>query len=201
MIPESYKISKIDCKTAKEYIHKNHYSKGSHNGPSPNYGLFDGDNLIGCLMFATPCSENVRRSLFGEEYKNSVVELHRLHILDITPKNTESWFVSRCLKLLSIDRPGTLGVISFADPTEGHKGTIYQACNFIQDGLSSKARFYLDQTGRLRHPRQAGINITLTRAKELGWVPTQRLGKHRYIYLLNRKAKYLYKQHKSTNRT
>jgi len=192
MIPLSYKVVKIDTKTAKEYIHANHYSKGSHNGPSPCYGLFDDTKLIGVLMFATPCSENVRASLFGEEYKNSVVELHRLHILDVTPRNTETWFIAKCLKLLQKDRPQTLGVISFADSTEGHSGTIYKASNFIYAGMTGKARFYVDQTGRLRHPRQAGVNISVGKAAEMGWVPVIREGKHRYIYLLNKTAKRLF---------
>ena len=99
-----YEVRKISAKEAKEYIHKNHYSKGSHNGPSPCYGLFEKENLIGAMMFATPCSENVRSSIFGKEHKDNVTELHRLHILDITPKNTESWFIARCLKQLKIDR-------------------------------------------------------------------------------------------------
>ena len=76
-----YTIEKITTKLAKEYIHKNHYSHGSHNGPSPCYGLFDESSLIGVCMFATPCSENVRSSVFGKEYKDHVTELHRLHIL------------------------------------------------------------------------------------------------------------------------
>ena len=83
---------------AKEYIIEHHYSHGCHNGPSPCYGLFEKEKLIGVLMFATPCSENVRSSVFGKEYKDSITELHRLHILDCTPSNTESWFISQCFK-------------------------------------------------------------------------------------------------------
>jgi hypothetical protein len=196
MIPSTYHVRKIDTKTAKSYIHTNHYSKGSHNGPSPCYGLFDNENLIGVLMFATPCSENVRASLFGPYYKDCVIELHRLHILDVTPKNTETWFIARCFQLLKTDRPQTLGIISFADPTEGHVGTIYRAANFIQDGQSSKTRFYIDDTGRLRHPRQNGKNISLDEAKKKGWTVSMRQGKNRYIYLLNKTARKLYEKHK-----
>ena len=61
---KDYKVNRIPCKLAKEYIIKHHYSHGCHNAPSPCYGLFDGKNLIGVLMFATPCSEAVRASLW-----------------------------------------------------------------------------------------------------------------------------------------
>lgn len=179
-----YSVKKIPCKQAKEYIIANHYSHGCHNAPSPCYGLFDKDNLIGVLMFATPCSEAVRSSLWGEQFKNRVVELHRLHILDITPKNTESWFISKCLKMLKKDRPKTKGVISFADTTQGHQGTIYQATNFYYIGKTSSATFYLDESGRLRHPRQNGINISTEDAKSRGWKPVKRFAKNRYLYII-----------------
>jgi hypothetical protein len=180
----NYTVKKIPCKLAKEYIKKNHYSHGCHNGPSPCYGLFDGENLIGCLMFATPCSENVRASIFGEEYKDWVIELHRLHILDCTPKNTESWFISRCLKLLKQDKPQIKAVLSFSDMTEGHSGVIYKATNAYRLGSTGKAKFYRDKVGRLRHPRQSGINITEEMAKEKGWTPEIREAKNRYLYIL-----------------
>ena len=179
-----YEIKIISSKLAKEYIRKNHYSHGSHNGPSPCFGLYDGENLIGVLMFATPCSENVRSSVFGKEYVDNVTELHRLHIMDCTPKNTESWFISRCLKLLKQMKPRIWAVLSFSDTTEGHDGVIYQATNAYRIGQSSPATFYIDQEGRLRHPHQNGVNITLQMAKDLGWSSTKRLSKNRYMWLL-----------------
>ena len=148
-------------------------------------------------MFATPCSEAVRASLWGEDMKNNVTELHRLHILDCTPKNTESWFISRCLKLLKQDKPQIKGVISFSDTTQGHNGIVYQATNFYFVGKTSKVTFYIDNNGRLRHPRQNGINITKEMAQEKGWKPTIRNSKNRYIYILGnskREHKYLLKK-------
>lgn len=180
----NYEVRKISAKIAKEYLIKNHYSHGCHNGPSPCYGLFDKDELIGALAFATPCSENVRASVFGEKYKDSVIELHRLHIKDVTPRNTESWFISRCLKLLKEDRPQTKAVISFSDSTQGHQGTIYRATGFYYIGHTGNATFYLDENNRLRHPRQNGVNITKEMAKEKGWKPVKRFAKNRYLYIL-----------------
>lgn len=180
----NYEIKRIGCKEAKEYIIKNHYSHGCHNGPSPCYGLFDSQILIGVLMFATPCSENVRSSVFGKEHKDSVTELHRLHILDVTPKNTESWFISRCLNNLKQDKPQIKAVISFSDTTIGHEGTIYKATNAYRIGQTGSATFYLDTSGRLRHPRQCGKNITTEMALSMGWAPVKRGAKNRYLYIL-----------------
>lgn len=179
-----YEVKQIKFSIARDYIKEYHYSHGSHNGASPCFGLYDGEDLIGALMFATPCSERVRASVFGEEYKSNVTELHRLHIKDVTPKNTESWFISRSLKLLKQIKPEIWAVITFADQTEGHTGTIYKATNAYRLGSSTKATFYLDEEGRLRHPRQNGKNISKEEATEKGWKPVKRDGKMRFMWLL-----------------
>ena len=181
---KDYQVKVISCKEGKEYLIKHHYTHGCHNAPSPCIGLFDGVDLIGVCAFACPCSENVRASVFGAEFKDSVTELHRLHILDITPKNTESWFISRALKLLKNVKPKIKAVISFSDTTVGHEGTIYKATNAYRLGQTGRATFYRDSDGRLRHPRQNGVNITLEEAKRRGWEPEKRGAKNRYLYFL-----------------
>lgn len=182
-IPETFTIRKISGKVGKEFIIEHHYSHGCHNGPMC-WGLFREDNLIGVIAFATPGSENVRRSLFGRDHVNKVTELHRLVILDETPTNTESWFIGKALKELKALKPMLWGVVSFADSTEGHVGTIYQATNALYAEMTAPTRFYRDQSGRLRHPRQNGHNVTLAEAAEKGWVAEKRQAKHRYIFLL-----------------
>lgn len=179
-IPDSYRVEKIAGKIGKEYIRENHYSRSCHNGPMC-WGLYDGAELIGVCAFATPASENVRASLFGPDYKDAVTELHRLHIKDVTPTNTESWFIARALRGLKSERPSIRAVISFADSTEGHSGTIYQAMNALYCGNTGRARFWRDGEGRLRHPRQNGHNVTPEEAKSMGWVPEMRDSKYRYV--------------------
>jgi len=186
MIDDNYKVIKINGTLAKEFIHKHHYSKGSHNNPSPNYGLYHNGELIGVLMIANPCSENVKKLIFGLELKNTVRELHRLAIIDETPKNMESWFISKCLKLIRNDRPDLWAIVSFADTTINHTGIIYQASNALYYGKSSPATFYLDGE-RLRHPRQNGVNITKKEAISKGWKPVKRESKNRYLFILGDK--------------
>lgn len=180
---DNYRVEKIPTKLGKEFVKEHHYSHGIHNGPMC-YGMLDGENLVGVLAFATPCSENVCASVFGVDMKRSVTELHRLVLLDEVPKNGESWFISKVLRQFKKDRPDYNAILSFADATQGHVGTIYQATNAIYAGMSGKATFFLDETGRLRHPRQNGHNITKEEADARGWKPVKREGKHRYLYLL-----------------
>jgi hypothetical protein len=176
-------IDKVPSKQGKEYIKTNHYSGSCHNGPMC-WGLFDNELLVGVCAFATPCSENVRSSIFGPEEKSRVTELHRLHTQDYLPKNTTSWFVSRSVKGLMDYRPDIRAIISFADSTEGHIGTIYKALNFEYKGTSSPAWFYRDEKGSLRHPRQNGVNISKEEAAKRSWTREKRDSKFRYLLII-----------------
>lgn len=187
MIGEKYSVQQISGGQGKDFIRKHHYSRSCHNGPMC-WGLFEQGSLIGVLAFATPNSENVRRSVFGPGRESEVTELHRLVVLDGTPTNTESWFIARAIEGLRVYRPQYRAVLSFADGTEGHVGTIYQASNALYLGTTGRARFFRDPEGRLRHPRQNGHNVTLDEAEERGWVPEMREAKHRYLFLIGSPA-------------
>lgn len=144
--------------------------------------------MQGVVAFATPCSEAVRASVFGTEHKDKVTELHRLFTFDNLPTNTETWFIAMGLRGLAEVNPEIRGVVSYADTTEGHLGTVYQASNALYTGTSGKATFYRDQEGRLRHPRQSGVNISRAEASLRGWVPERREAKHRYVFLIGSKS-------------
>ena len=180
---EEYTTRKLGWAEGREFIKANHYSGGCHNGPYM-VGLERDGELVGACAFATPCSENVRKSVFGADKKDWVTELHRLVVLRPHPDNLTSWFVARAMRALVADKPVIKAIISYADQTEGHVGTIYQALGFIYAGSTGRARFYRDSAGVLRHPRQCGVNISLEAAKERGWTSEMRDSKHRYVRLL-----------------
>jgi len=188
-------VSRIDADRGSAFVVEHHYSHGIHNGPMC-WGLFDEDRpadvggfwpeppLVGVIAFATPASEAVRASVWGPEHVNRVTELHRLVVLDEYGRNTESRFIAETLRQLRRERPDLWGVLSFADPTEGHVGVIYQATNALYTGRSARATFYRDRDGRLRHPRQNGVNISAKVAAARGWSVVKREGKHRYLFIL-----------------
>lgn len=181
---EGFNVEKISSKIGKEFIREKHYSKSCHNGPMC-WGLMDKDgNLRGVCAFATPCSENVRASIFGPQDKHRVTELHRLWTDDDLPDNATSWFVTRAIKGLQEYRPDIRAIISFADGTEGHTGAIYKALNFHDCGATGRARFYRDSSGALRHPRQNGVNIDSKEAKRRGRLPEMRDAKHRFLLIV-----------------
>ena len=184
---EGWSVRQIKSSVGREFIRENHYTRTCHNGPMC-WGLFHGDELIGVCAFATPSSEAVRRSVFGAGFEDSVTELHRLFIVDGTPTNSESWFIVRALRGLLEYRPMIRAVLSFADSSEGHTGVIYRATNALFCGTTGRSRFWRDTEGRLRHPRQCGVNITPEMASERGWVGEMRDAKYRYLYLVGTPA-------------
>ena len=193
---EDYVVEQIQSKVGKEFIRKHHYSHSCHNGPMCWGLVHKSRGLVGVIAFATPCSENVRASVYGPDRKNEVTELHRMVILDAEPWGMATWFMSRAIKGLKGYRPAITAVLSFADSTEGHEGTVYRAANFHEVGSTGSATFYRDAEGRLRHPRQNGVNISTQEAKSRGWRPEKRGAKKRFILFVGtpRQKKSLLKQ-------
>jgi hypothetical protein len=181
-----YRVSDISLGRAKEFFTHHHYAKGCGTAPTAAYGLFEGDWLIGALMFQRPGSEATCKAVFGEGFEKSVTGLHRLAILDVTPKNTESWFIARCLARLKRDRPIYHSVLTFADPSAGHTGTIYRASNALYYGMSKREMRYATPDGGRRTRRQCGRNIPVEEALARGWEVAYDPPKFRYCFVLGR---------------
>jgi len=139
---EIKKITRNDCTP---FILEIHYAK---RWPSISYafGLFEGVELIGVVTYGTPPSAPLKRGIAGDEYKHQILELNRL-CLKYNRKNEASKLVGASLKQL----PESI-VVSFADTEQGHKGYVYQACNFMYCGLSAKR-----QAHRLESKRQRAL--------------------------------------------
>lgn len=184
-----YRIEKIRQKMGRKYIIENHYS-GTCIATPICYGIFkEGDkekkeNLKGVIAFACPISENVRASVFGEEYKDMVFELHRMYTEDSTEKNIGSYSISKALKKFKQYKPEIRSVLSFADLAEGHEGTQYQAANAYYTGKTSKETFYKTPDGRLKHRRSGGDLTSPEEAKNKGWDVVKRPAKNRYIWFV-----------------
>lgn len=89
------------------------------------------------------------------------VEIRRMALIDLMPKNSESWFLGKILWFLKKHTEYT-HVISYADLSVGHKGTIYKATNFklIGETLPSKHIFW---KGKRYHPRSLTIDRDYSR--------------------------------------
>lgn len=147
------------------------------------YGLFDNEELIGCVTFGPPASPQVYKSLllWSDKFKSILIELNRLCLRYNRP-NEASFLVGAALRML----PKPKMVISYADSTQKHVGYIYQATNFMYCG-SSGAKDYAFIIDGKRIPRRTicaqGHTNPTTWARENNIEMVREDIKHRYVYL------------------
>jgi hypothetical protein len=177
-----YTIKQIDSKSATKMVVENHYL---HRRASTMfaYGLFDDEEMIGCVIYGKPASNALCVGVCGPEESSKVLELTRLWIKDGTPKNTESFLIGRSLKLLPKDKDI---IVSYAEIGAGHIGVVYQATNWIYTGMSDRhVEWRLDgkSASHSRHlfDEHGGVNGAKAYFGER-LERHERPRKHRYIY-------------------
>jgi hypothetical protein len=186
-------ILAVSNRDALKFYQKHHYTSGLANNVLTfgAYALIDGNfELVACCSFGQPISENLRASIFGVEHVDRVKELQRLARSPECPF-TMSSFVSKSIKLYQQSRsqkllPELWCIISFADSVQSHHGGVYQAMSWLYCGSSTSiVDTFKDQSGRSRHRRQNGVNITKQQAIARGWSHSKvKTTKHRYIKIL-----------------
>lgn len=96
-----------------------------------SYGLFRKSELVGVVTYGVPASPFLCKGICGEKWKNDVIELSRLVLLN-NIKNEASFLVSQSLKLI----PTPKIVVSYADTEQKHLGIVYQATNWLFTGTT-----------------------------------------------------------------
>jgi hypothetical protein len=127
------KVDFISPYLAREVAEREHYM---HRKPQVSFafGLFREDVLVGICVFGIPASRHLQIGVCPSE-PNQVLELNRLWVSDEMPRNSESWFVSRCLAQL----PPYI-IVSYSDTIQGHMGYVYRALNFHYAGWTDMER-------------------------------------------------------------
>lgn len=199
-------LRRISKDSAKALIVKNHYT---HHFSSCRYALgvfyegappnmfFEGvsDKLIGCLTYGHPVSNRAIDSIANGLELDNVLELTRLWIADGYGSNIESYAISQSFWWLKKNAPEVKVLISYADPEQGHTGTIYRATNWLYQGcgyskLMPDYSIKLTESGDWIHSRTVaakwGHKAPESLAKKIGktfW-RKEETSKHRYLYFL-----------------
>lgn len=187
-----YSIELCERKEIVGFVESWHYSKNV-NGLATDYcfKLLDVDgNMIGAMIYGKIAMANVWKKY--AKIETDLIELKRLCCIDNTLKNTESYFIGNTLRWLKKNTK-IKTVISYADTTYHHEGTIYKASNFAHFGMTAKGRVimyegrrYHDKTIRTKYKgKLKPFAVRISKALEEGvaeYVKT--LGKHIYLYKL-----------------
>jgi hypothetical protein len=185
--PRDMQVRPVSAAFARGWIAKHHYTRTFPDSTRFVFGGFYGDALAGIVTYGMGVSLAQYRALLPDIKQGEYVELTRLWSPDGMPRNTESRLIALSLALLP---PEIRLVLSFADPSRGHQGTIYQATNFVYCGQSAGGKMLVDGDGVEKHPRLLGIyrmrqpalaNLsTPDLMRHLGFRYTESSAKHRY---------------------
>jgi hypothetical protein len=128
----------------------------------------------------------------GSEARDCLT-LTRLWLADDLPRNSESQVIGRTIREL---KKGTQikFLLSYADPSQGHLGTIYQATNWLYTGLSEAMPMFDLGDGIPRHSRSLGHSygthsVAYFRVHGIEVSLIEQARKHRYIYFIDLKWK------------
>jgi hypothetical protein len=189
MIKEKYLIKPISYAMAMRIIIENHYLH--RKCPcSFSFGLFDGEDIKGVIVYGTPSSAPLRSGLCGPEEKNNVIELTRLWVCDTVGKNGESFLIGNTIPLVDKEI-----IVSYAEIQQGHLGVVYQATNWIYTGLSAKRTNWTIK-GNDKHCQTIADKYTSVEIREKYgnlFSLVDRPRKHRYVYFnaSKKRKKYL----------
>lgn len=136
---------------AKYAVEHWHYSRRMPAGKTVKVGVWENNKFIGCVIFGRGSTPRIGYP-YGLE-QTEICELVRVALTGhVSPV---SKITAIALKMLKKVSPGTRLVVSYADPSEGHHGGIYQAGNWIYVGDTELEREVIIN-GKAYHRRSAG---------------------------------------------
>lgn len=179
-------IKKISKREAQRLIVDYHYSKVLPKLNKLFLGGFINDDLVAVMTLGWGVRPlHTIRKLFPSLSSKDYWEIGKMCIIDEMPKNTESHFISECIKYVQKHYQKIKLIYTWADGMLGKPGYVYQASNFLYGGFIWTDTYFTNR-GEKVHPRTTGkIGGRPSRAKqkELGF--TQYKGKQfRYVYFI-----------------
>lgn len=173
---------------AKYAVEHWHYSHSLPTPPLVKVGVWEDEQYIGCVLFSRGANNNIGKA-FGLQ-STEIAELTRValtqHIYPV------SRIVAVAIRFLRSQSSGLQLIVSYADPSHGHHGGIYQAGGWTYVGQSPSSVEYIGPDGKQWHGRMVsatgrklvyGQSRTVWRHDQCTPVTVQ--GKHKYLYPLD----------------
>lgn len=141
---DEFFVRAIDRKLANKTIKGNHYSGTIVQGSFVHLGVFMNDEFVGALQFGPAMNPASCSSVVAGTQQDQYLELNRMWLSDVAPRNSESMAVSYSVKFIKRTLPRVKWIQSFADERCGGFGIVYQACSFDFYGMHTNTFWELD---------------------------------------------------------
>lgn len=177
----------IPTLVARQLVRREHYLHSLPGGTKLAFGVFMANRLLGAVTLGVgPANAHC---LVEDAKPEDCLTLTRLWLSDELPRNSESRVIGIILRALR-KHTDLKFLVSYADPSQGHIGTIYQATGWIYTGLSEAMPLYDLGDGVARHSRTLGYAFGSHSTRhfarhgvDVKLVP--QIAKFRYIYFLD----------------
>lgn len=167
-------------KAVKYAVEKWHYSgNAAPRAYDLPFSVFENNEFCGVICYGRGATNNIG-SPYGLK-SGEAIELIRVALNG--KQNFTSQAVGISLKILRNYAPNTKLVVSFADPEQGHFGTIYQATNWLYMGRTIPADEYILNGSRM-HGR-----TYRSKGRPAGATKVKGSSKLRYLYAWDKKLK------------
>lgn len=179
----SYKAARFACLNW-------HYSGSMPAGKLVKVGVWEDDAFIGCVIFARGANKNMLMKYNLDQTEGC--ELARVALTN--HKTPVTKIISVAISMLKDFCPGMKLIVSYADCDQEHLGIIYQAGNWIYDGMSAPMKVFI-VNGKKMHKKSIhslGVKENLKDIRkhlDPNAEAVMNTGKHRYLYPLDRKTR------------
>ena len=130
---QAIRVQPLPFTIAKTILERHHYLHSLPGGTMLAFGAFLNIRLLGAITFGAGPQNAF--SLVEAAKAADCLTLTRLWLSDELPANSESRFMAIAIRAIKkFTRVKFL--VTYADPSQGHLGTIYQATGWLYTGLS-----------------------------------------------------------------
>lgn len=160
-----------------QFIRAHHYARECSN-TGIMHGFFRGGRLVGVAQWLPPtkvCAQSVDAQRW-----QAVLSLTRFAVLDSEPTNAETIMLGASIRQLRRERRWT-ALVTFADESQHHSGTIYRASNWEYRGKTKPEPRYLDPDGRQVSRKAGRKSRTHANMLALGYRMAGRYAKHKFV--------------------
>jgi len=161
---------------AKYAVEHWHYSRKMPVGKIVKIGAWEDGTYIGCVLFSRGANAHI-----GRPYNLRQTEVCELTRIALTShRSPVSKIGSIAIKMLRAQSSGIRLIVSYADPSEGHHGGVYQAMGWVYTGHTSGTHM-LEINGKRLHKREANARYGTNDSTILGGKYVYPEQKHRYL--------------------